>query len=461
MAAPSRSNTGAELESHSSFPVFRVPGEKPRSPLERFLSLFADVRTGEAANALLLAFDIFLLLTAYYLVKPARDSLILAERGAEVKSYSAALQAALLIGLVPVYAWIGSRVNRVRLIGGMGLFFASNLVMFSLAGARGAHVAVPLFIWVGIFSVFSISQFWAFANDLYTDSQGKRLFPIIALGSSIGAVLGASAAAFMASQMGWTPYQLMFVSCLLVVASTLLIVVVNARQTSRGGIAARTARQPLEPGGAFSLVVRNRYLFWIALMMIVLNFVNSGGEYVLGKVVLREAGVRFAGETPAVVARRVQFITSFEGTYMAAANIVGLLIQLFVTSRAIRHLGVRGSLFVMPSLSLLFYSAVPFVPGLNFLRFGKAFENGTDYSLQNTVRQALYLPTSREAKYKAKAFNDTVCMRLGDVMSGGFVALMKQAGTGLNTFVFLNAAFAAAWLWIAGQISKENKRLTS
>jgi ATP:ADP antiporter, AAA family len=461
MAAPLPSRAGAELDSHSSFPVFRVEGEKPRSGLERFLSLFADVRSGEAAVALLLALDIFLLLTAYYLLKPAREALILTERNAEVKAYSAALQAGLLIVLVPGYAWIGTHVNRVRLVGGAGVFFAANLIAFSLAGARGIHEAIPFYVWVGIFNVFSISQFWAFANDLYTEAQGKRLFPMVALGSSIGGVLGASITAFLVGQRGWTAYQLMLLSCMLVLGSSGLTVLVNALQRKKGGVAAKNADQPLEPGGTFSLVVHNRYLLWIAVLMILLNFVNSGGEYVLAKVVSREAASRFAGEAPAMLAKRGQFIGAFEGAYMAAANSVGLLIQFFLTSRVIRYLGVRGSLFVLPSFSLLFYSLVPFVPGLEFIRWGKAMENGTDYSLQNTVRQALYLPTSREAKYKAKAFNDTVCMRLGDVLSGGFVAAMKQAGTGLSIFVFLNASFAVAWLWVAGRIAKEHKRLTA
>src|SRR5262245_16862882 len=99
--------THPELRSHQSFPFFQAVGEKPKNLLERLLSLFADVRAGEGLGALLLSVNIFLLLAGYSLMKPARDGLILTEGGAEVASYSAAGQALLLVGLVPLYGWLG------------------------------------------------------------------------------------------------------------------------------------------------------------------------------------------------------------------------------------------------------------------------------------------------------------------------------------------------------------------
>ena len=126
--------THPELHSHQSFPFFQTLGERPKSLLERFLSLFADVRAGEGLGALLLTLNIFLLLAGYSLMKPARDGLILTEGGAEVASYSAAGQALLLIGVVPLFGWLATRVRRARLIATTSVFFASNLVLFYLAG---------------------------------------------------------------------------------------------------------------------------------------------------------------------------------------------------------------------------------------------------------------------------------------------------------------------------------------
>src|SRR5262249_28374026 len=138
--------THPELHTQTSFPSFQVVGEQPRSALERFLSLFADVRAGEGLGALLLMINVFLLLGAYYLLKTAREPLILTEGGAAVKSYSAAGQAVLLMILVPLYGIVGSRVNRLKLITGLMLFFALHLVTFQILGSAGAQIGVAYYI---------------------------------------------------------------------------------------------------------------------------------------------------------------------------------------------------------------------------------------------------------------------------------------------------------------------------
>ena len=111
-------------------------------------------------------------------------------------------------------------------------------------------------------------------------------------------------------------------------------------------------------------------------------------------------------------------MTAFSGSIIATVNLVGFLLQLFVTSRVIRFMGVRGALFVLPVLALINYSIIAVAPILAVVRIGKILENSTDYSIQNTLRQALFLPTSREAKYKAKAAIDTFFTRAGDVRLG-------------------------------------------
>jgi len=163
-----------------SLTTIRFPDPYPKSRLEKILSHLADVRGGEGIGVLLLALNLFLLLAAYYLLKTVREALILTEGGAVVKSYSAAGQAILLLGVVPLFGAIASRVNRVRLVTGVTLFFVSNLAIFVLLGKLGYHEGVPYFLWVGTFNVMVVAQLWAFANDLYTRPQGERLFPILA-----------------------------------------------------------------------------------------------------------------------------------------------------------------------------------------------------------------------------------------------------------------------------------------
>ena len=159
--------------------------------VERLLSPIADVRREEAPSALLMTLMMFLILAAYYMLKTAREVFILTEGGAEVKSYSSAGQAMLLLVLVPAYGAFASRVNRdpARAVGDAVLRVATSCCS-SLALRRGLHVGIAYFLWVGIFNLMVIAQFWAFANDLYTPEQGKRLFPLIGVGSSLGAWVG-------------------------------------------------------------------------------------------------------------------------------------------------------------------------------------------------------------------------------------------------------------------------------
>ena len=165
--------------------------DRPKTLVERLLSPIADVRRGEAGSALLMTLMMFLVLAAYYLLKTAREVFILSEGGAEVKSYSSAGQALLLLLLVPAYGAFASRVNRVQLVQWVTLFFASQpRAVPARAAAPACASASSYFLWVGIFNVMVIAQFWAFAADLYTQEQGKRLFPLIGVGSSLGAWVG-------------------------------------------------------------------------------------------------------------------------------------------------------------------------------------------------------------------------------------------------------------------------------
>jgi AAA family ATP:ADP antiporter len=449
-----------ELGSHKSFPSFRTVGEPAKGWLERFLSLFSDVRSGEGASALLLAANIFLLLAGYSLMKPARDGLVLTEGGAAVASYSAAGQAVLLMLVVPLYGWLGTRVVRIKLIAIMMVFFAGTLLLFYLAGQGGARVGVAFYIWLGIINVFIVSQFWAFANDIYTEGQGRRLFPLIGVGQSLGAWVGAVSVAPLVRELNYTPYTLMLLGALTLLVALGLTLIVNVRESSQAQAqVAETNKAKLGSQGGFELVLKDRYLLWIAILIVLLNVVNTTGGYVLNVLIVNEATARF-GESEANIGASRQFVTAFSGSIIATVNLVGFLLQLFVTSRVIRYMGVRGALFILPVLALINYSIIAIAPILAVVRIGKILENSTDYSIQNTLRQALFLPTSREAKYKAKAAIDTFFTRTGDVISAGFVALGALIGMAVASFAFLNVALTIVWIWVARNIAREHKKKT-
>jgi ATP:ADP antiporter, AAA family len=442
-----------ELQSQYSFPVFKTIGEVPKSHLENLLSVFSDVRAGEGVNALLMALNVFLLLAAYYLLKPAREALILSESGAEVKSYSAAGQALLLLGIIPLYGWIASRVNRIRLLTGLTLFFVINLVLFWLGGMQQLREGVVFYIWLGIYNVFTVSQFWAFANDIYTEAQGRRLFPLVGVGMCVGALAGATVATPLVTLAGFGPYTFMLIAAAILMVCLSLTWVVHVRvNRSAPSEVLRESERPLGKEGGFQLLLRDRYLLWIAVLIVLLNVVNTTGEYTLSKLVVLEAAAR--GDS-------VRFINQFYAQFYMAVNLLGLLLQSFAASRIIRYAGVRGALFVLPALALISYSVLALVPVLMVVRWTKVVENGTDYSIMNTVRQALWLPTTREAKYKAKAAIDTFCVRGGDVLQAGIVFVGTSLGAGVAGFAWLNVALTVAWLGAAWRIFVEHRKLAA
>lgn len=455
------------------------------SPLDRFLRLFADVRDGEGVSAVLLMVNIFLILTSYLMLKVVREPLILAGGGAELKSYSSAGQAILLLVLVPVYGALASRYPRRRLINIVTAFFAACLPAFYLLARIDVPLGIVFFLWVGVFNLMIVAQFWSFANDVYTTDEGKRLFPIVGFGASAGAVAGSFLAGALIAPIG--VYQLMLVAGVVLLTSLILTNVVDARErrkkeghlpppdTTAEMPAATTAEmriattaemraasgeaQPIHKEGPFQLVYRNRYLLLIALMILVLNWVNSTGEYIVSSTVTESARIRAA--IPGNPSEEV-LIGQFYAGYTGVVNLAALLIQLFLVSRIVKYVGVKYAVLIMPLIAMGGYTILAFYPVLAVVRWAKTAENATDYSLQNTLRHMLFLPTTRDQKYKAKQAIDSFFVRAGDVLSavlvfGGTTYLaMRPQG-----FAIFNLVLVVIWLVLAIGVGREFHRRTT
>ncbi len=432
-----------------------------KNHLDRALNIFADVRAGEGSNALLLMLNVFLLLTAYYLIKPAREALILAGGGAEVKSYAAAGQALLLLLAVPLYGRLAARVPRRRLINSVTLFFVGCLVSFYLAAQAGWAVGVPFYLWVGIFNLMIIAQFWAFANDIYTPDQGKRLFAIIGFGASAGAVLGGVIAKHLIEPFGVRQLLLVSAGVLLLAAAITNLIDQRTQHAahSKAPHRAESATAPIHNRGAFKLLLNNSYLLQIAFLLLILNWVNTTGEYILGDVVLAKAQAAVAAGSSGGLDVG-DYIGVFYSDFFSVVNLVSLFTQAFLVSRILRFFGVRAALLILPVVAFGGYLILAFYPVLEIVRWAKTAENSTDYSLQNTVRNVLFLPTTREEKYVAKQAIDSIFVRMGDVLS----ALVVFAGTqwlGMNThgFALFNLLLVGIWVLLALGIGRRFHQL--
>jgi AAA family ATP:ADP antiporter len=426
---------------------------------ERLLSPIAEVRREEVASALLLTLIMFLILAAYYMLKTAREVFILGEGGAAVKSYSSAGQALLLLVLVPAYGVFASRVTRIQLVQWVTLFFASHLALFFFALSSGWQIGVPYFLWLGIFNLMVIAQFWAFASDIYTPDQGKRVFPLIGVGSSLGAWVGSVRAGQIVNTLG-TNRLLVAAGVLLVICALLARWAYQVRPRKAPAAATVTAtatpekEQPLGKQDGFAMIFGDRYLMLIAALAVILNVVNTSGEYLFGRYVVEMANATH-GTGPEGAAAREAFIGSTYSQFFSTVNLVGFVMQMFVVSRVIKFLGVGTALFIHPVVALSGYLLMLRAPSMTTITYVKVADNSLDYSLGNTTKQALWLPTSREAKYKAKQAVDSFFVRAGDVIQAGLVYGGEMLALAVPAFAMINVVLAGAWLGIVTLLNRE------
>ncbi len=229
---------------------------------------------------------------------------------------------------------------------------------------------------------------------------------------------------------------------------------------------ASAARQQLAPAEAtiggrngFTLVFASPYIRLVALLLVLLNVVNTIGEFILSHMVTVRAEALVAAD-PAF--DKGAFIGAFYGDYFFWVNVAALVMQAFVASRLVKLFGLAGVLFALPLIALGSYGTIALGATLSIVRWAKTAENSADYSVMNTAKQLLWLPTSREEKYKAKQAVDAFFYRLGD-LAAAFVVFVGTSwlAMGSRGFAIANLLFVIAWLVLAARIVRENRRLSA
>ncbi len=404
----------------------------------------AEVRAGEWHLVLLFFGNLFLLLAAYYILKVIREPLILMEGGAVERSYARGLQAGLLLLIVPAYGLLANRFEPAKLVKWIMVVFVACVAAFVVLGLAGLHVGFGFFVWLGIFSTVSIAQFWSLATDVMTEAEGKRLFPMIAAGGTLGGIFGAQIGARM---IDGRPFHLMLATAAILVGCALLTHMTHdAAMAHRLRVPDGPARVRDRRGG-FSLVIQDRYLLLIALSVLLLNFVNTTGDFLLAQLVNAKAQLL-------PFAERSHYIAAFYGDFQTYISVLTSLVQIFVVARAFKLIGVSSSLIFLPVFALFGYGLASLVPLLGLVATVKVIENSTDYSLQSTTEQALFLRTSRDAKYKAKAAIDTLFVRMGDLGSTGVVFVGALLGWGVGSYALVNVLMSAVWVWVTLRLRK-------
>lgn len=423
-----------------------------RHMLARWLAPFAEVRPEEIVLTLLLAARIFIILFGYYLLKPVREALILEHGTPELRSYALAAQAAVLLVAVPLYSYFfHNRVGEV-LYRSITTFFAINLLIFYFLSMSGFSIGFVFFVWLGIFSVGQVAQFWALAADVHSINAGQRVFAIIALGGTLGAVLGSQSAHYLFPLLGSNGMLLLAAMLLLL---TTLIYLRSGMESAMPHITKN--HDPYHVGGGFTVVLRSSYLRLVAIFIILLNLINSTGEFIFAKMVVEQAEMAVAaGGVKSVV------IGEIYSNFYLWVNVLGLLFQAFVVSRLFRYIGVHWSVIILPVIATIGYGLIAFFPVFTVIRAIKILENSTDYSVQQTTRHALFLPVAQNEKYEGKTAIETFFWRFGDLMHAALIyGGTNWFGLSVYQFAAVNMTVALFWIVLAWRIGGEYRVLAA
>lgn len=437
----------------------------------RVVNRAVDLREGEGAALGWSFVYFFCLLCAYYILRPIRDEMGVAG-GVDNLAW---LFTGTLIGMMlihPVFTSLVKKLPRNQFVPLIHRFFIANLILFFVVfrvvpQENSVWIGRIFFIWVSVFNLFVISVFWSFMTDIYGSAQSKRLFGILAVGGTVGAIMGASITSALVSLLG--PVNLLLISALLLEAAARFS---NALEKTEQRLALAALRdeeegtEGLEGAAVASMtrsygeqkadtikaverkqseiiggsvfegindVLRSPYLIGIAVLMLLFTITSTYLYFMQAEI------VEGASQDSRV---RTQVFANID----LIVNIITLVTQLFLTGRILKWFGIGLSLAFLPLISLVGFGILGVAPVLAVLVVFQILRRAGNYAIQRPAREVLYTVLPRTEKYKAKNFNDTFVYRVGDQVGAWSYTTMGWLGLGVSGLAMSMVPVSAIWL---------------
>ena len=415
---------------------------------EGLFDRLVSAKPGEM-RALVAAFAYnFLLFTAYYILRPLRDSMGVTGGVENLDDLFGWTLVGMLVA-VPLYGWISGHFRRTLFLPWIYLFFVVQLLGFwalFTAQADDAPIARVFFVWVSVFNLFVVSVFWSFMADLFDREQGKRVFAFIAAGASTGGILGASIPAFFAEVLG--DVNLLLISAALLAGTILPIRILLRWSAARPAAAVRQDERPIggNPFAGFKRVFTSGYLSGIALFVFLMAAVSTF-------LYLQQADL-LSVHFPDRAER-----TAFLGRIELVVNVAVVLVQVLAVGRLTSRFGLPIMIALVPLFVVAGFLLIAASPTLATLVSVYVFRRLGQYAIVRPCREMLYTTVDRESKYKAKNVNDTLVYRTSDyVVAKGHDAFVSAFGASLTMVAWLGAAVAAAWALVALLLGRAHER---
>ena len=420
--------------------------------LKTLIGKFADIRDDAEMKGLLIATAYgFFIMFSYYILRAVRDEISSADRGNLQYLWTAVFFVMLLA--VPAYSWLASKFSRGVFVPLANRFFILCLVIF-----WACIVYLPLdtrpwidrifYVWSSVFALFVVTVFWGFMSDCFDNSQGKRLFSFIAVGSSLGGMAGSSVTAVLAEVL--PVFSLLLLACIpLEVASWCARSLHRSFNTGSVQIPGEAAK--VISGNAWSgmrAVFASPYLLAIAAFIALMTFVSTMLYFQQASLVADAFANR--GERTAFYAR-VDLLVS-------ALTIV---FQVYLTARIIKWLGVGLTLAAVPALMAMGFVLLGLYPTLAVLVVVQVIYRAGRYGLTKPAREILWTVLGREAKYKSKPFLDAAVYRGGDLLSGWIYTGLAAVGLSIGAIALTAAPVAGLWTILALKLGAKQEKLAA
>ena len=407
------------------------------NPFQRLIKSASNIEPHEQRAVMLSFAFVFMLMAGYYILRPVRDAMASDWTDTELSI----LWNINFIASIAVVALYGFAVTHIRfqiLVPIVYAFFAATFVFFYFISGNFTDAALldkTFFVWVSVFSLFHISVFWSFMSDLYTKEQSKRLFAVIAVGASAGALVGPLIPTLFAGVLG-IELLMLVAAALLCLPIPIIILLERLKSTDLHNEDVHADVNEIRIGGnpfaGFKMFFTNRYLLAIGLFMLLYTTVGSF-VYFEQKNLLE----------PFERATRTQILGGVDLTI----NILTFAIGFFATSRIVSRFGMPTTLALVPffvCLGLVILAFAPIVTVVLALQVGRRAGN---FAVTRPGREMLYTVVNRETRFKAKPVLDIVVYRGGDAFSSIiFASLTDGLGLALGAMAAIGAGIAAAWV---------------
>ena len=420
--------------------------------MRKFFSNIVDVKP-EEIRALWLGFIFFfVVLAGYYVIRPVRDNI-----GATYFENLWWMFTVVLVTMIfanAIFSAIVSRMSRRRFIPIAYRFFILNLVIFFVLmqftpPGKQPWVDGCFFVWVSVFNLFATAVFWGFMTDIFTNEQGKRLFGFIAVGGSLGGMLGPLITASLVHRVSTGVLLLICAGMLEIAAQSIRFFPAEFRRSdSRSAEDAAAAEKPI--GGKFwdgvTHICKSPYLFGLFLFILLYTLTSTWTYFQQSEL----TKVGFADR-----AARTAFFAKLD----LSVNTLTLLLQIFLTGRLMKFLGVTVTLLFMPVLSLFGFAAMGLLPVLAVLAVFQVARRASTFAFMRPAREVLFTVLRREDKYKAKSFIDTFGYRCGDQFGAWSYGGMQALGLGLSTISYIAVPVVACWCALGVWLGRKQRAL--